>query len=240
MGCGEGRMELHGFGLGGCDREEAVKRAAMANAEFGVQGRNAVERLHFQFYASAFVLEGLWVVKLQSLAIITDNDDEMAENVCSQNPLDSATNAGRDVAEGIEPEGRYRNFKTGKIENDVGQRFGASGAVRKKAEGDGADIVERRGCARSIEKKPRWPGAVHADGDENEMIRNFYGDLRNIARKSELERCGWRGRLMSLRRGSRERRKAEIKNEGQQGEFTVAYESHARRRLRPFRVSKLP
>lgn len=79
-----------------------MKRAAMADAEFDVQCRNAIEQLHFQFYASAFVLEGLRIVKLQSLAIVTDNHDEMAENVGSQNSLDGPANAGRDVAKGIE------------------------------------------------------------------------------------------------------------------------------------------
>lgn len=187
MSCGKGWIELHGFGLSGCDREEAMKSAAMAEAEFGVEGRNAIERLHFQFCASAFVLERLRVVELQSLAIITDNDDEMAEDVGSQNSLDGPANARREIAEGIEREGRYGNLKTGEVENDVGQRFGASGTVRKKAKRDGANIVERRNRARGIEKKPRWPCAVHADRDENEMIRNFHGDLRDSARKSELE-----------------------------------------------------
>lgn len=193
MSRGKGRIELHGFGLSGCDVEEAVKSAAMAEAEPGVEGRNAIERLHFQFCASAFVLEGLRIVELQSLAIVADNDDEMAEDVGSQNSLDGPADAGREIAEGIERKGRYGNFQTGKIENDVGQGFGASGTVRKKAEGDRANIVERGSRARGIEKKPRWPGAVHADGDENEMIRNFHGDLRDVARESELEWRGWRG-----------------------------------------------
>lgn len=83
MSRSERRIELHGFGLGGCDREEAVKRATMADVEFDVEGWNAIEQLHFQFYARAFVLEGLRIVKLQSLAIVTNNDDEMAENVGS-------------------------------------------------------------------------------------------------------------------------------------------------------------
>jgi len=190
---GEGRFELHGLGLGGCDGKETVKSAAMTNAEFDVEGRSAIDGLHFQFYASAFVLEGLRIVKLQSLAIVTDNDDEMAEDIGSQNTLDGAADAGRKVAEGIEGEGRYGNLKTGKIENDVGQRFGASGAVRKKAEGDSANIIERRSRARGIEKKPRWPSTVHPDRNQNEMIRNFDGDLRDIARKGELELRGWRG-----------------------------------------------
>lgn len=63
--------------------------------------------------------------------------------------------------------------------------------MRKKAEGDSANIVERGSRARGIKEKPRGPSAVYADWDENEMIRDFDGDLRNIARKSELE---WRGR----------------------------------------------
>src|SRR5579864_4629018 len=170
----------------------------MADAEFDVESRNAIEGLHFQFYARSFVLERLRFVKLQSLAIVTDDDDEMAENVGSQNSLDGAANAGREVAEGIECEGRYGNFETGKVENGVGQGLRARGAGRKKAESDSANIVERGSRSRGIEEKPRSPGAVHADRDQNEMIRNFDGDLRDITRKSELEWCSRRGRL-SLR-----------------------------------------
>src|SRR6185437_5954765 len=145
----------------------------MANAEFDVQGRNAAERLHFQSCASAFVLEGLWIVELQSLAIVTDNDDEMVEDIGPQNSLDGATNAGREVAEGIKREGWYGNLETWEVENGVGQRFRASVAVRKKAESDSTNVVERGSRTRGIEEKPRWSSAVHADWDQNEMIRNL-------------------------------------------------------------------